>query len=269
MIRPFLFLAGEFSISMPLVFSRHNWQHTMTAKPLFFENGALYRKNVQEKILGAIFLTNIENEEIKLNNLNTLAESKIPCFPDPCVLLKYTNRHEVMRMCIDNDLVSHTVLQGQYKDNLRLDFPFVIKAGNLHCGEGKFLIKKEEDIPQWEDIATIEPFFNGNSVRILWIEETPFMIKVENETSWIKNIQGAEISLIKDIPKEIIDHSRKVKDFFGLDLAGIDYILEENNDFHFLEYNQFPGIPMFEETIDCSKKFLNKKMEMVERLAGY
>lgn len=32
--RPFLFVAGEFAATMPLVFTRDHWQHTMSGRPL-------------------------------------------------------------------------------------------------------------------------------------------------------------------------------------------------------------------------------------------
>lgn len=268
MNRPFLFLSGEFTATMPIVFARSKWSHTMRAKKLIVKNEEIQREGIHENLKGFIFYADVESEEIKLNNLNFIINNNIPCYPNPKILLNLIDRHHVMKLCLEQNFIDHVVIQGKYEEKPRLPFPFVLKTGNLHCGEGKFLIQKEEEIPEWDGIATLEPFFIGDSIRILWIDQNCFMIKVENPDSWIKNTQGAEVSLIKEIPQHLLEHSKKVKNYFGLEIAGIDYIVEpKNNKFHFLEYNQFPGIGIDDEVIAISRRFFVQKMEQVEKEA--
>lgn len=266
MNRPFLFLSGEFRITIPLVFARENWQHSMSSKILELNTDSSFRrKGHDERLLGVMYHANVENEFLRRQNLSFLADNGIPCFPDPKKLLGYDDRHLAMGMVIDAGLNTNRVIQGEYGVAIDLPYPFVVKAGNEHQGQGKFLVSREEELPKWEGVATIEPFFTGTSCRVLWIEDKPFRLKFENPNSWIRNSAGAELSLFPEMPNEVIEHSRKVKDLFGLDVCGIDYIVnEQSGTWWFLEYNQWPGLDVSNDATPVVNDYLTRKMAWVE-----
>lgn len=269
MDRNFLFLSGEFRVTMPAVFKTDNWVHTQSASRLVIDNKILRRKNqFSERLKGVIYYADAENKSIEVDNLTLLNNNSISCWPSPAALLNMTDRHEVMKQCIDNNIVSHNVIQITYDqiDEIQ-NYPAVVKTGFSHRGLGKFLVNSKNEIEPWEGIATVEPFFKGDSIRILILGEKEFGIKITNSNSWIANSPGAETSRFTP-SQELINHARKTADLFELDAAGVDYILN-GNDFHFLEINQFPGLDVDDEIAEYAKDFLGKKMAYVESLAEH
>jgi hypothetical protein len=222
--------------------------------------------NYNEKLLGVVYHASVEDEFLRRQNLQFFIDNDIPCFPDPKKLLAYDNRHTAMRLVLDARLATNQVIQGEYGTQIDLPYPFVVKTGNEHSGQGKFLVRNAEELPKWEGVATIEPFFVGTSCRVLWIEDNAFMLKFENEGSWIKNSSGAELSLFPEMPKEVVEHSRKVKELFELDVCGIDYIVnEQTGEWWFLEYNQFPGVDCDDTCTPVVEEYFTRKMAWVEK----
>jgi hypothetical protein len=175
------------------------------------------------------------------------------------------DRHYVLSQCVGAGFVSHNVVQTYYDENLKFNFPVVLKTGNSHRGHDKYLIF-DNKFPTWDGIATLEPYFNGESVRILIIGNDIFGLKLENHESWIKNASGAEVYPFNP-SNALISHAKAVAKFWGLEIAGVDYILEDNGSFHFLEINQFPGIAATDEIVEAAKKFLSKIMDDIEYIS--
>lgn len=267
MSRQLLFLAGEWSVSMPLVFSSELWGHTMTSRPILLNSdGSFHRQGVTESLKGFIYFASVDNEEVRQHNLTLLSALNVPCWPDPKKLLNLDNRHVTLKMCVDAGLVSHPVQQVHLQDQITLPFPYVIKTGNSHQGEGKHLVESESDKVVWGGIASAEPFFNGKSCRVLFIDNDVFCIHFFNSRSWIKNSAGADL-LVGTLPNHVIDHARKVKDLFGLEVCGIDYVIR-GDEFHFLEWNCFPGVSASDEIEASAKKLFRKKMTEIEKRTG-
>lgn len=268
MNRPYLFLAGEFQVSMPLCFSRMNWSHTMTPKKLIPSNNGIKREGVHEDITGVIYYNRANDYNLEVENLNFLINSNTYCWPDPKLLLELGDRHKVLGRCVEAGFVNHWVEQGD-RDYLISKIPenqsVVIKTGQEHRGEGKYLITVENrNVPEFNGIASMESFFIGDSCRVLLIGDDSFLIKYDNPDSWIKNSAGADIiEATRNVPKKLLDNARKINEHFGLEINGIDYIVY-NDDFHFLEINQYPGIGVSDEIMDVAKSFLSKKMDLVE-----
>jgi hypothetical protein len=239
----------------------------MTAKRLIIENEILHREKIHEKLSGVIFYADMDDKSIEIHNLMLLRDNLVPCWPDPRILLLMADRHKVLEKCVEYGFVNHRIVQGKFEDKPRLDFPFVLKTGTQHRGEGKYLIKSESDIPEWEGIASLEPFFEGDSIRVLIIGKNLFCIKLKNDKSWIKNSAGSDFDFIEKLPDALIDHALSVAYKFKLEIAGVDYILDKDK-FYFLEINQFPGIGASDEIIDTARRFLNQKMDYVENLVA-
>lgn len=270
--RSFLFMAGEFRVSMQPVFCRESWTHTMTPDYLVFEDGKLRRSvHLNEELKGVIHYADVQNKQLEQANLELLMKHNIPCWPDPEKLYDMLTRDFVLICCINSGFVCHDVSLFLDKP---LPYPFVVKVGNVHRGQGKHLIKCSKDLSELKYVleqeygsmqpsTILEPYFEGISVRVLIIGENVFGIRIDNDNSWIKNSPGAEISLF--IPSVSLgSHALAVMDSFGLDVAGVDYILEPDGRFHFLEINQYPGLDVSDEILEVARKFLNEKMDYVE-----
>lgn len=269
MNRQYLFLSGEFRVTMPVVFERENWLHTMSPSQLIIDDkGCLRRQHVPlENLKGVIFYADMDNKQLEKENIEFIINNDISCWPNPKSLLKMINRHDVAKECQIWGLPESRYFSTREQFSVQLSYPFVIKTGNAHRGQGKHLILKEEDIPNWDDIATIEPFWKGISIRVLVVGDYAWALRIDNDSSWIKNSAGAETSEMKDIPKAIIAHSLTLMKAFGLDIAGCDYIIDKLGNWHFLEINQFPGVDILDEATPLIKDFLRAKMNLVESLS--
>lgn len=266
MQRDYLFLSGEFSVSMPITFERENWTHSMSPSILIMDDGHLRRKHIpNEQLKGVIHYADLDNKELERSNLQLLIDNCIPCWPNPKTLIKILDRHKLLQECIEIGNIKEPRL-FQVANNLkRLPYPFVVKTGNSHRGIGKYLVKNESEMPTWEGMATIEPFWEGTSIRILIIGDRYFSYKYENENSWIKNSQGAEIGSIDIIPDNALELAFKLTKYFELDISGCDFIINKNGEAHFLEINQVPGIGVRDDIIDVAKSFLRNKMDTIEK----
>src|SRR5690606_8530149 len=213
-----------------------------------------------------IHYADVSDKSIEEDNLKLIIDNNIPCWPNPNTLLKMTDRHSVIMECVEYGLVNHNIFQSD-EFAYQIKFPFVLKVGSEHRGIGKFLIRSVKDIPEWDGMATMEPFFEGESVRILIIGQDTFAFKVTNSTSWIKNGPGADIEKVS-VNDDIINHAKDASRYFGLDIAGVDYIVENDGKFHFLEINQYPGLGLFDDTEACSKIFLKERMSDVQNNFG-
>lgn len=265
MNRPYLFLSGEFEVTMPIVFQREQWHHSMSASRLLFNN-KLYRSFIpSEEIKGLIFFADLDDKNLQKENLELIVKYNIPCFPNPQSILNIFDRHELLQKC-ELFLNSHEVRQFITSgENILLPYPYVVKTGNSHRGQDKFLVSKEDEIPKWENIATVEKYYEGTSIRILIIGNKYWKYKFENDNSWIKNSAGAEVyELDTDIPENVLNNAFELTKHLGLEIAGLDYIITKENEFKFLEINCFPGLNIFEDQILFAKDFLKQKMDWVE-----
>lgn len=272
-MRRFLFMSGEFECTMLAVFRRDLWEHTMTSKRLCVdsEDCVLHRTGIVEDLLGVVYFHDSSNKEIAESNLKLIVEKGVPCWPDPRRLLKMSDRREVLSTCVDDGLVSHSVQFVLPGEMIHVPFPFVLKVGNEHRGNGKFLVEKRSDIPEWDGLATVEPFFYGRSFRVLNVGERSWGVWYENQSSWIKNSPGCSIWSFEFTDRHylsrVLRHARKASKLFGLEISGVDYIIDKHCNWHFLEINQFPGLNVSDDQVSWTREYLDKKMEFVEKRA--
>lgn len=269
MNRRFLFLSGECSVSVPLVFLNDDWAHTQIARKIIKnENGTYSRFNINEMLDGFLYYAEVESKFLRRGNLKLFAENNVPCWPSPEKILRIDDRFTLLRECVNAGFVDHEVqfVKRSRLHTLSYKHPYVLKVGNQHQGTGKFLVQPgdEEAVTDYNGVASAEPFFDGMSVRILFIGAEQFALRLENTESWIKNSSGAEVFAWNDAPKEMFSHAKKVRDYFDLEICGIDYIVDSSNKFHFLEYNSFPGISATEEISAAASKLFAQKMKLIE-----
>lgn len=266
--RDCLFMSGESGLTMKCVFRRERWMHTCSASTLLFENNVLHRKIFpREKLNALIFYADMDDKKLEMQNLETIKKSKVPCWPNIDSLIDMCDRFDVLQRCIDEKLIDNEVVffdQKMHKSPL--DFPFVVKMGNVQRGQNKFLIDCQDtwDVFETTSRSNIEPYFVGTSIRALIVGDQTFGIKIDNTTSWIKNTTGAEISIV-NLNDNLIRHARSCAKLFNLDCCGVDYIVEQNGKFHFLECNQFPGLSNISNQIThYVEEFLDNKMSRLE-----
>ena len=268
--RPYLFMSGEPTVATTLAFSNSKWDCISVPTKLVQSEYALdkiRRENRPREVLsGIIHYADVSDKEIEKHNLRTIVNYNIPCWPDPRKLMVMIDRHVVLKECKEAGFIDHDIVQSD-EFAYQMPFPFVLKTGTEHRGIGKYLIRSVIDIPEWEGIATMEPYFEGESVRVLIIGSEVFSFKTTNHDSWIKNSPGADIEKCS-VPTEMIQHAKECKQYFSLDIAGMDYILEDDGTFHFLEINQYPGLGVFEDTEECGKALIKEKMYAIEMKEG-
>ncbi|MCU0654493.1 MAG: hypothetical protein MUF64_04140 [Polyangiaceae bacterium] len=262
----YLFLTGEPAVTLPLLRSRPDWAPVLSAVTFDFAGSRLHRRRSREDdFRGCIYFADALDKDTERHNLRTLVGSAIPCWPDPARLLAASVRHEVLARCVAAGLVAHPVVQSLPTARPLLPFPYVLKVGDLHRGEGKHLIRSAEDIPSWEGVATAEPFFEGESVRVLLIDEEAFGATVRNESSWIKNASGAVVEPWQP-PDALVEHARRVASLFALSVVGVDYILTREGA-HLLEVNPFPRAGLSADSAASARRAFALRMDRIERLA--
>lgn len=262
--RDCLFLSGESGLTMKCVFRQERWMHTCSPSRLIIDNGKLRRDIYPREDLNAIiFYADMDNKLVELENLKNIKNSNIPCWPNIDSLIWMLSRTRMMWTLMQEKLCENIdIAMYENKCQVTREYPFVAKVGDTHRGQNKFLIGNDDDWRRfvWDGDAVFEQFYDGDSIRALVIGSDVFGIKIDNDRSWIKNTCGAEISTIQ-LSQEIIDHAKRCTKVFGIDVAGVDYIVESSGKFHILEVNQFPGLSNISDEIDaCVEKFLCEKM---------
>lgn len=262
----FLFFTGEPAVTLPLLKPRPAWSPVLSAIQLYVTQGRVHRKNsTEDDYRGVVYCADVRDKDIERHNLHTFLKHSIPCWPEPRALLSLSDRHGALAQCNAANLLSHTIVQTHYTREPLLPFPYVLKIGDEHRGEGKYLIRTAEDIPKWEGIATAEPFFNGESVRVLVLGEEVFGVRLQHDSHWIKNSAGGRFE-IWEPPRVIADHARKAAALFGLEIAGVDYVIEPR-DVHFIELNPFPRVGLTKNSAMVATQIFLRAMGRIETKA--
>ena len=118
----------------------------------------------------------------------------------------------------------------------------VAKWGNWHCGENKLRFANRWTADQ---SSIIEPFLEGQAVRIVVIGERYWQIKLDGD-SWLKSIHhdGARLMDVDDV---LLHDTRAVAAGFGLEVIANDYIVSSDGVPHLLEVNHIPNVTRFPE----------------------
>jgi glutathione synthase/RimK-type ligase-like ATP-grasp enzyme len=263
----FLFLTGEPATTLPLLKSRPAWAPVLSAITFDIIAGRLHRRrSATDDFRGCVYFADVRDKDIERHNLRVLAGSSIPCWPDPAALLAVSDRHAAMARCVSAGLVEHPVVQARWTPEPALPFPYVLKVGDEHRGEGKYLIRSASDIVRWEGIATMEPFFDGESVRVLLVGDHAFGARIKNESSWIKNAPGASIEPWEPDPAVVL-HARRAMRLFDLEIAGVDYVIDRVGP-RFIELNPFPRVGLSKESAEAARGLFARRMDAIEAAAA-
>ncbi|MFT3774427.1 MAG: hypothetical protein QM820_54400 [Minicystis sp.] len=263
----FLFLTGEPATTLPLLKRRPAWAPVLSAITFDVTAGHLRRRrSTTDDFRGCVYFADVRDKDIERHNLGVLAGSTLPCWPDPTALLALSDRHAAMARCVSAGLVDHPVVQARWTGEPLLPFPYVLKIGDDHRGEGKHLIRSAADIVRWDGIATMEPFFDGESVRVLLLGDRAFGARIRNEGTWIKNAVGASFEPWDPDPA-IVAHARRAMGLFGLEIAGVDYVIDGVGP-RFIELNPFPRVGISKESAEVAREIFARRMDAIEAASG-
>lgn len=118
----------------------------------------------------------------------------------------------------------------------------VAKWGNWHCGENKHRFTGE-----WESqfTATIEPYYEGEAVRIMMIGDVYWQIKLEGD-DWLKSIHPDNAGFMP-VDEDLLADTIYIKETLKMDMIGNDYIVGKDGSKYLLEVNHIPNITRFDE----------------------
>lgn len=118
----------------------------------------------------------------------------------------------------------------------------VAKWGNWHCGENKHRFTGE-----WESqfTATIEPYYEGEAVRIMMIGDVYWQIKLEGD-DWLKSIHPDNAGFMP-VDEDLLADTIYIKETLKMDMIGNDYIVAKDGSKYLSEVNHIPNITRFDE----------------------
>lgn len=127
----------------------------------------------------------------------------------------------------------------------------VAKWGSRHCGEDK-----ERFDGSWacREATLIEPFVQGEAVRLMIIGEQAWQIRLTGE-DWRKSIHPADAAFV-DLDPELLADARSLQAHFGLELVGIDYMIGTDGRKHLLEVNHIPNVDRFAEVREAYVEYV-------------
>lgn len=215
------------------------------------------------KVFDAVlWYSSVEDDTLCLYNQKVLRKANVPCWPSLELLEMWSDRRTKLFAAIANGFVDDVKFEHWTIGTAKRDT--VVKVGNSHVGEGKILVKAGEDFPYWPNLATLEPYVEGRSVRVYVVNGKTYGVEYTNEHNWIKNMPGGETFEI-ELDPALADHAKRVHDFFEFPISGIDYIVRDDGTFRFLEHNHFPGITLHSEAEKEIVKVLNEAMDSLEK----
>ena len=214
---------------------------------------------------GIIWRGQFESEsETQKYILEIIKLSAVPCINHPSVTINYSaNLSMYYALCNAKMPVFKKQVLSFGKSSLDFiepTFPCVLKIGNYHMGYGKALVRDNESWRDFIDMAvllnepvTIEPFVNYKiDIRCLYIGGQIKCIE-RKPSHWKANVCPVEI-VTHTPPSKILEMTSAFAMSINADIIGMDWILDENDNWHILECNTGSGLIDFEE--DCSA--LNK-----------
>lgn len=209
-----------------------------------------------------LWYCSVDDDWLREYNQKTLKQANVPVWPSLELLETWGDRRTKLFAAMTNGFVDD--VQFEHWSSRIVDRDTVVKVGNTHVGEGKLLVRAGDPLPYWDNLATLEPYVEGRSVRVYVVNDVVGGVEYVNEHDWIKNAPGAETFEVELSP-EIVDHAKRVHEFFGFPVSGIDYIVRPDGTFRFLEHNHFPGITLHSKVEPEIKKVLEAAMDSLEK----
>lgn len=149
----------------------------------------------------------------------------------------------------------NVVTKSTHLKNIKIDFPFVVKAGNYHGGYGKVLVENEQ---KWQDIKdllfisdtyiTIEPYINYvRDIRYIAIKDKVWAMSRKGKF-WKANVETTDYIVIEPEERLVAD-LKKLQNYLEADILAIDILEEANGKQYIVEYNDIPGLSGFSDEL--------------------
>ena len=162
------------------------------------------------------------------------------CFPNPLAMMNCRLKLPCLARALQYSRYNSPRGMVSSQTEVRVKEERVAKWGNWHCGENK---AKFSNTWVSKEPAIIEPFFSGEAVRIVSIGEEHFQIKLEG-ADWLKSIHDSRADFMA-IDPDLLEDTLTIKESFGLEMIGNDYIAAANGEKHLLEVNHIPNVTRF------------------------
>lgn len=167
------------------------------------------------------------------------------CYPNPVGMMNCRLKHACLVRALK---VTNFPGEGRgflsAGETAELPRDSVAKWGNWHCGENKERIQGKW---QAEFSSTIEPFFEGNVVRVIKIGDQIRQIQLTGD-DWKKSIHGAGAGFMS-VDEELAEDTCRLAEHFDVELIANDYVVGKA-DKYLLEVNHIPNVTQFPEIWD-------------------
>jgi hypothetical protein len=185
--------------------------------------------------------------ERDLELITALALWRGPCLPDALGLLDLRERipalARTLRATRFGALPRGLALPP---DTYTSRGPAVAKWGVWHCGEDK--ARFTGDFTP-EEPSVVEPFVEGESVRVCVIGDEAWQIRLVGHTGseWLRSIHHDD-ARIEAPDAALVADARAMCAHFGMRLGAVDYQVGRDGTPHLLELNHAPNVTRFAET---------------------
>ncbi|MBA2279447.1 ATP-grasp domain-containing protein [Candidatus Saccharibacteria bacterium] len=187
-------------------------------------------------------------------------------FRDSSKLTQATQFFELGLPVARSVYVTPAVLTGSIP--LKFDYPCIMKATFGAHGNDNYLVKDIQEVRRIAESSSDKHFVlqrfvpNDKDYRLLIIGSELLIIGREAvEGSHLNNTsQGGKAVLASegDVPQKIINDSRKIMQYLGMSIAGVDVLADKvTGEFYFLEVNSQPQL--------MSGAFIEEKSKAVGR----
>lgn len=168
-----------------------------------------------------------------------------PCFPNPLGMLDCRLKHAcLVRALAVTDFPGSARGFAPAGAQVSTEIDTVAKWGNWHCGENK---DRFNGVWTAEFSSTLEPYYEGEAVRIVLIGDDVFQIKLAG-SDWKKSIHD-DSALLTQVDVDLVEDTKKLASHFGLQVIANDYIVGPTGKF-LLEVNHIPNVTRFPEIWD-------------------
>lgn len=184
-------------------------------------------------------------------NTSLLLANRLKAIKELDTITKYP----LERVLIEGD---GETLKEYSTPELKNSAAIVLKVGDDHQGDGKYLKSPGDIVRSKYNVVFEEYVDNSRSIRVIIIKDAIFLVehrnsdaaRVNSNTKWIKNINPIETSfnyedryqLGIDNIDSIIEDAINIVNHLKLDFTGIDYVVSDDK-IGLLEANDMIGLP--------------------------
>ena len=127
----------------------------------------------------------------------------------------------------------------------------VAKWGNWHCGENK---ERFTDWWEGDEAAVIEPFLDGEAVRVVIIGDKHWQIQLDGD-DWLKSIHHADAHFMP-VDAELLADTQQIQAAFKMEIIANDYIVGKDGKRYLLEVNHIPNVNRFPEIWSAYREYV-------------